>query len=327
MADTDKTRVTKQSMAPRSNSGEKGGKQSPPLHQTSMDSVDGVIRYSSPISPQDITTLCAAIEGSEKPVRIIDLHGLDIGPENCKRLVHSLAKGPVDQVEYVGLDWNNIGDDGVKCVAENLLGPFVDSIPPPIPSQGHKNLPLRLREINLGANKITAKGAFSLKSSLLSNKSLTTLKIHINPLEQKGYAVIASIIRHTRTLTMVQLSGYVETKCGYVLSEALRQNHSVTRLELGRSHTKEMNALLERNQKITSDFLNAARQGCWPDMKSCLDQGVSYLATTEAAPGVTVGHTLLQGGHKEVFEQLLAYLEHRDPLEKIVLLHAVTGAK
>jgi Ran GTPase-activating protein (RanGAP) involved in mRNA processing and transport len=168
----------------------------------------------------------------------------------------------------LNLEWNNIGDEGAKALADALgkdsrltsLGLFGNSIG----DEGAKALAdalgknSGLTSLYLGANNIGAEGAKALADALGKDSSLTGLNLWHNNIGDEGAKALADALEKNSSLTNLDLRrSNIGDEGAKALSDALGKNSSLTSLNLecnkiGDEGAKALAEALGKNSSLTS---------------------------------------------------------------------------
>ena len=141
------------------------------------DDENGVSNSSS---DKRLDTILERVRGNNPRQTDLDLHGMDIGPNDIGRIVDAMAKN--SHIQHVNLSRNMIDDDGVSTLSLALAENTLSSI----------------TQLSLANNRITSIGAEYLLCSLENNETILDVDLSGNSIDHEVLAELDYALRQRR---------------------------------------------------------------------------------------------------------------------------------
>jgi Ran GTPase-activating protein (RanGAP) involved in mRNA processing and transport len=131
-----------------------------------------------------LATVIASGLKTNTSLRILDLTDNSMDDEAIAEIAAGLAHGETN-VEFVSLDFNAFGDNGVAALSQMLAGNS------------------SVTELHLFGNRVSAVGAEHLADALRSNETLRSLILSFNQIGDRGAVALAQALTINTTLTKI----------------------------------------------------------------------------------------------------------------------------
>ncbi|GBG93245.1 hypothetical protein CBR_g61650 [Chara braunii] len=173
--------------------------------------------------------------------KVADLNGRNLGDEGVKYLAESLALNRV--AARVDLSSNGIGADGFKALAfalsENDFLEHLNVSGNRAADDGAMELAKALEKhraiqhVDMSSNNIGNDGAIALAEVLKKSTSITTLELNNNEIDYDGFVAIAGALAVNTSLRALHLNGnYAGSLGAAALAKGLAENKSLKELHL-----------------------------------------------------------------------------------------------
>jgi len=174
---------------------------------------------STNLTDAGLIALCEGLIGNQTLFHI-NLSKNDITSSSVEKFAPILYKTGITELD---LSLNPLGNNGVRCLAENLFERIYDERRG---STSH-GLKCKLMKLNLSETKFQEHGGYHLFKNLIEFHSMSTLILDYNQFETKNIQMMANYVKHSRLHTFSINYCKLGDAGGVALGEALSQASSI----------------------------------------------------------------------------------------------------